>query len=292
MRRKFEKVIYLITAVITLLLIILSCSYWNSIVDNFETKPGDYLIQLLCMLIPILISLFLFHVESLERKDDLILQEQRLDKQEENQKQMQETFVEITNILDAQNTKQEKMGESLEKTALELRRIRLPKGLEFLYENIDRIEEYIQSDSRVQNTMNVVARHSAMEELLEKWREIELEEVPLKIRREFKSTRYFFENYSKLLFISYNFLVTQEKDLEKKNIFAIGFNASIRIVDMIAMASEKLNSLPDENRKDISKEDSQLLSIYYNDSKEKTVEALEKRIENFHSNLFKMKEML
>ena len=61
---------------------------------------------------------------------------------------------------------------------------------------------------------------------------------------------------------------------------------------MIAMASEKLNSLPDENRKDISKEDSQLLSIYYNDSKEKTVEALEKRIENFHSNLFKMKEML
>lgn len=287
-----KKVIYLITAVITLLLIILSCSYWNSIVDNFETKPGDYLIQLLCMLIPILISLFLFHVESLERKDDLILQEQRLDKQEENQKQMQETFVEITNILDAQNTKQEKMGESLEKTALELRRIRLPKGLEFLYENIDRIEEYIQSDSRVQNTMNVVARHSAMEELLEKWREIELEEVPLKIRREFKSTRYFFENYSKLLFISYNFLVTQEKDLEKKNIFAIGFNASIRIVDMIAMASEKLNSLPDENRKDISKEDSQLLSIYYNDSKEKTVEVLEKRIENFHSNLFKMKEML
>ena len=287
-----KKVIYLITAVITLLLIILSCSYWNSIVDNFETKPGDYLIQLLCMLIPILISLFLFHVESLERKDDLILQEQRLDKQEENQKQMQETFVEITNILDAQNTKQEKMGESLEKTALELRRIRLPKGLEFLYENIDRIEEYIQSDSRVQNTMNVVARHSAMEELLEKWREIELEEVPLKIRREFKSTRYFFENYSKLLFISYNFLVTQEKDLEKKNIFAIGFNASIRIVDMIAMASEKLNSLPDENRKDISKEDSQLLSIYYNDSKEKTVEVLEKRIENFHSNPFKMKEML
>ena len=287
-----KKVIYLITAVITLLLIILSCSYWNSIVDNFKTKPGDYLIQLLCMLIPILISLFLFHVESLERKDDLILQEQRLDKQEENQKQMQETFVEITNILDAQNTKQEKMGESLEKTALELRRIRLPKGLEFLYENIDRIEEYIQSDSRVQNTMNVVARHSAMEELLEKWREIELEEVPLKIRREFKSTRYFFENYSKLLFISYNFLVTQEKDLEKKNIFAIGFNASIRIVDMIAMASEKLNSLPDENRKDISKEDSQLLSIYYNDSKEKTVEVLEKRIENFHSNLFKMKEML
>lgn len=287
-----KKVIYLITAVITLLLIILSCSYWNSIVDNFETKPGDYLIQLLCMLIPVLISLFLFHVESLERKDDLILQEQRLDKQEENQKQMQETFVEITNILDAQNTKQEKMGESLEKTALELRRIRLPKGLEFLYENIDRIEEYIQSDSRVQNTMNVVARHSAMEELLEKWREIELEEVPLKIRREFKSTRYFFENYSKLLFISYNFLVTQEKDLEKKNIFAIGFNASIRIVDMIAMASEKLNSLPDENRKDISKEDSQLLSIYYNDSKEKTVEVLEKRIENFHSNLFKMKEML
>lgn len=287
-----KKVIYLITAVITLLLIILSCSYWNSIVGNFETKPGDYLIQLLCMLIPILISLFLFHVESLERKDDLILQEQRLDKQEENQKQMQETFVEITNILDAQNTKQEKMGESLEKTALELRRIRLPKGLEFLYENIDRIEEYIQSDSRVQNTMNVVARHSAMEELLEKWREIELEEVPLKIRREFKSTRYFFENYSKLLFISYNFLVTQEKDLEKKNIFAIGFNASIRIVDMIAMASEKLNSLPDENRKDISKEDSQLLSIYYNDSKEKTVEVLEKRIENFHSNLFKMKEML
>lgn len=287
-----KKVIYLITAVITLLLIILSCSYWNSIVNNFETKPGDYLIQLLCMLIPILISLFLFHVESLERKDDLILQEQRLDKQEENQKQMQETFVEITNILDAQNTKQEKMGESLEKTALELRRIRLPKGLEFLYENIDRIEEYIQSDSRVQNTMNVVARHSAMEELLEKWREIELEEVPLKIRREFKSTRYFFENYSKLLFISYNFLVSQEKDLEKKNIFAIGFNASIRIVDMIAMASEKLNSLPDENRKDISKEDSQLLSIYYNDSKEKTVEVLEKRIENFHSNLFKMKEML
>lgn len=287
-----KKVIYLITAVITLLLIILSCSYWNSIVNNFETKPGDYLIQLLCMLIPVLISLFLFHVESLERKDDLILQEQRLDKQEENQKQMQETFVEITNILDAQNTKQEKMGESLEKTALELRRIRLPKGLEFLYENIDRIEEYIQSDSRVQNTMNVVARHSAMEELLEKWREIELEEVPLKIRREFKSTRYFFENYSKLLFISYNFLVSQEKDLEKKNIFAIGFNASIRIVDMIAMASEKLNSLPDENRKDISKEDSQLLSIYYNDSKEKTVEVLEKRIENFHSNLFKMKEML
>ena len=220
-----KKVIYLITAVITLLLIILSCSYWNSIVDNFETKPGDYLIQLLCMLIPILISLFLFHVESLERKDDLILQEQRLDKQEENQKQMQETFVEITNILDAQNTKQEKMGESLEKTALELRRIRLPKGLEFLYENIDRIEEYIQSDSRVQNTMNVVARHYAMGELLEKWREIELEEVPLKIRREFKSTRYFFENYSKLLFISYNFLVTQEKDLEKKNIFAIGLNA-------------------------------------------------------------------
>lgn len=287
-----KKVIYLITAVITLLLIILSCSYWNSIVDNFETKPGDYLIQLLCMLIPILISLFLFHVESLERKDDLILQEQRLDKQEENQKQMQETFVEITNILDAQNTKQEKMGESLEKTALELRRIRLPKGLEFLYENIVRIEEYIQSDSRVQNTMNVVARHCAMGELLEKWREIELEEVPLKIRREFENTRYFFENYSKLLFISYNFLVSQEKDLEKKNIFAIGFNASIRIVDMIAMASEKLNSLPDENRKDISKEDSQLLSIYYNDSKEKTVEALEKRIENFHSNLFKMKEML
>lgn len=287
-----KKVIYLITAVITLLLIILSCSYWNSIVDNFETKPGDYLIQLLCMLIPILISLFLFHVESLERKDDLILQEQRLDKQEENQKQMQETFVEITNILDAQNTKQEKMGESLEKTALELRRIRLPKGLEFLYENIDRIEEYIQSDSRVQNTMNVVARHCAMGELLEKWREVELEEVPLKIRREFENTRYFFENYSKLLFISYNFLVTQEKDLEKKNIFAIGFNASIRIVDMIAMASEKLNSLPDENRKDISREDSQLLSIYYNDSKEKTVEVLEKRIEIFHSNLFKMKEML
>ena len=287
-----KKVIYLITAVITLLLIILSCSYWNSIVDNFETKPGDYLIQLLCMLIPILISLFLFHVESLERKDDLILQEQRLDKQEENQKQMQETFVEITNILDAQNTKQEKMGESLEKTALELRRIRLPKGLEFLYENIVRIEEYIQSDSRVQNTMNVVARHCAMGELLEKWREVELEEVPLKIRREFENTRYFFENYSKLLFISYNFLVSQEKDLEKKNIFAIGFNASIRIVDMIAMASEKLNSLPDENRKDISREDSQLLSIYYNDSKEKTVEALEKRIENFHSNLFKMKEML
>lgn len=287
-----KKVIYLITAVITLLLIILSCSYWNSIVNNFETKPGDYLIQLLCMLIPVLISLFLFHVESLERKDDLILQEQRLDKQEENQKQMQETFVEITNILDAQNTKQEKMGESLEKTALELRRIRLPKGLEFLYENIDRIEEYIQSDSRVQNTMNVVARHYAMGELLEKWREIELEEVPLKIRREFGNTRYFFEDYSKLLFISYKFLVSQEKDLEKKNIFAIGFNASIRIVDMIAMASEKLNSLPDENRKDISKEDSQLLSIYYNDSKEKTVEALEKRIENFHSNLFKMKEML
>ena len=287
-----KKVIYLITAVITLLLIILSCSYWNSIVNNFETKPGDYLIQLLCMLIPVLISLFLFHVESLERKDDLILQEQRLDKQEENQKQMQETFVEITNILDAQNTKQEKMGESLEKTALELRRIRLPKGLEFLYENIDRIEEYIQSDSRVQNTMNVVARHYAMGELLEKWSEIELEEVPLKIRREFGNARYFFEDYSKLLFISYNFLVSQEKDLEKKNIFAIGFNASIRIVDMIAMASEKLNSLPDENRKDISKEDSQLLSIYYNDSKEKTVEALEKRIENFHSNLFKMKEML
>lgn len=287
-----KKVIYLITAVITLLLIILSCSYWNSIVCNFETKPGDYLIQLLCMLIPILISLFLFHVESLERKDDLILQEQRLDKQEENQKQMQETFVEITNILDAQNTKQEKMGESLEKTALELRRIRLPKGLEFLYENIDRIEEYIQSDSRVQNTMNVAARYNAMGELLEKWREIKLEEVPLKIRREFENTRYFFENYSKLLFISYNFLVSQEKDLGKKNIFAIGFNASIRIVDMIAMASEKLNSLPDENRKDISKEDSQLLSIYYNDSKEKTVEALEKRIENFHSNLFKMKEML
>lgn len=287
-----KKVIYLITAVITLLLIILSCSYWNSIVDNFETKPGDYLIQLLCMLIPILISLFLFHVESLERKDDLILQEQRLDKQEENQKQMQETFVEITNILDAQNTKQEKMGESLEKTALELRRIRLPKGLEFLYENIVRIEEYIQSDSRVQNTMNVVARHCAMGELLEKWREVELEEVPLKIRREFENTRYFFENYSKLLFISYNFLVSQEKDLEKKNIFAIGFNASIRIVDMIAMASEKLNSLPDENRKDISREDSQLLSIYYNDSKEKTVEVLEKRIEIFLSNLFKMKEML
>lgn len=287
-----KKVIYLITAVITLLLIILSCSYWNSIVCNFETKPGDYLIQLLCMLIPILISLFLFHVESLERKDDLILQEQRLDKQEENQKQMQETFVEITNILDAQNTKQEKMGESLEKTALELRRIRLPKGLEFLYENIDRIEEYIQSDSRVQNTMNVAARYNAMGELLEKWREIKLEEVPLKIRREFENTRYFFENYSKLLFISYNFLVSQEKDLGKKNIFAIVFNASIRIVDMIAMASEKLNSLPDENRKDISKEDSQLLSIYYNDSKEKTVEALEKRIENFHSNLFKMKEML
>ena len=287
-----KKVIYLITAVITLLLIILSCSYWNSIVNNFETKPGDYLIQLLCMLIPVLISLFLFHVESLERKDDLILQEQRLDKQEENQKQMQETFVEITNILDAQNTKQEKMGESLEKTALELRRIRLPKGLEFLYENIVRIEEYIQSDSRVQNTMNVVARHCAMGELLEKWREIELEEVPLKIRREFGNARYFFEDYSKLLFISYNFLVSQEKDLEKKNIFAIGFNASIRIVDMIAMASEKLNSLPDENRKDISKEDSQLLSIYYNDSKEKTVEALEKRIENFHSNLFKIKEML
>ena len=287
-----KKVIYLITAVITLLLIILSCSYWNSIVDNFETKPGDYLIQLLCMLIPILISLFLFHVESLERKDDLILQEQRLDKQEENQKQMQETFVEITNILDAQNTKQEKMGESLEKTALKLRRIRLPKGLEFLYENIVRIEEYIQSDSRVQNTMNVVARHCAMGELLEKWREVELEEVPLKIRREFENTRYFFENYSKLLFISYNFLVSQEKDLEKKNIFAIGFNASIRIVDMIAMASEKLNSLPDENRKDISREDSQLLSIYYNDSKEKTVEVLEKRIEIFHSNLFKMKEML
>ena len=287
-----KKVIYLITAVITLLLIILSCSYWNSIVDNFETKPGDYLIQLLCMLIPILISLFLFHVESLERKDDLILQEQRLDKQEENQKQMQETFVEITNILDAQNTKQEKMGESLEKTALELRRIRLPEGLEFLYENIDRIEEYIQSDSRVQNTMNVVARHCAMGELLEKWREVELEEVPLKIRREFENTRYFFENYSKLLFISYNFLVSQEKDLEKKNIFAIGFNASIRIVDMIAMASEKLNSLPDDNRKDISREDSQLLSIYYNDSKEKTVEVLEKRIEIFHSNLFKMKEML
>lgn len=287
-----KKVIYLITAVITLLLIILSCSYWNSIVNNFETKPGDYLIQLLCMLIPILISLFLFHVESLERKDDLILQEQRLDKQEENQKQMQETFVEITNILDAQNTKQEKMGESLEKTALELRRIRLPKGLEFLYENIVRIEEYIQSDSRVQNTMNVVARHCAMGELLEKWREVELEEVPLKIRREFENTRYFFENYSKLLFISYNFLVSQEKDLEKKNIFAIGFNASIRIVDMIAMASEKLNSLPDENRKDISREDSQLLSIYYNDSKEKTVEVLEKRIEIFHSNLFKMKEML
>jgi uncharacterized protein YxeA len=287
-----KKVIYLITAVITLLLIILSCSYWNSIVDNFETKPGDYLIQLLCMLIPILISLFLFHVESLERKDDLILQEQRLDKQEENQKQMQETFVEITNILDAQNTKQEKMGESLEKTALELRRIRLPKGLEFLYENIVRIEEYIQSDSRVQNTMNVVARHCAMGELLEKWREVELEEVPLKIRREFENTRYFFENYSKLLFISYNFLVSQEKDLEKKNIFAIGFNASIRIVDMIAMASEKLNSLPDDNRKDISREDSQLLSIYYNDSKEKTVEVLEKRIEIFHSNLFKMKEML
>lgn len=262
-----KKVIYLITAVITLLLIILSCSYWNSIVNNFETKPGDYLIQLLCMLIPVLISLFLFHVESLERKDDLILQEQRLDKQEENQKQMQETFVEITNILDAQNTKQEKMGESLEKTALELRRIRLPKGLEFLYENIDRIEEYIQSDSRVQNTMNVVARHYAMGELLEKWREIELEEVPLKIRREFGNARYFFEDYSKLLFISYNFLVSQEKDLEKKNIFAIGFNASTRIVDMIAMASEKLNSLPDENRKDISKEDSQLLSIYYNDSK-------------------------
>lgn len=225
-------------------------------------------------------------------KDDLILQEQRLDKQEENQKQMQETFVEITNILDAQNTKQEKMGESLEKTALELRRIRLPKGLEFLYENIVRIEEYIQSDSRVQNTMNVVARHCAMGELLEKWREVELEEVPLKIRREFENTRYFFENYSKLLFISYNFLVSQEKDLEKKNIFAIGFNASIRIVDMIAMASEKLNSLPDENRKDISREDSQLLSIYYNDSKEKTVEVLEKRIEIFHSNLFKMKEML
>lgn len=206
-----KKVIYLITAVITLLLIILSCSYWNSIVNNFETKPGDYLIQLLCMLIPVLISLFLFHVESLERKDDLILQEQRLDKQEENQKQMQETFVEITNILDAQNTKQEKMGESLEKTALELRRIRLPKGLEFLYENIDRIEEYIQSDSRVLNTMNVVARHYAMGELLEKWREIELEEVPLKIRREFGNARYFFEDYSKLLFISYNFWYLKRK---------------------------------------------------------------------------------
>lgn len=269
-----KKVIYIVTLLILIVLIASSYHYWENIANDFKSKPGDYLIQLLCMLIPILISLFLFHVENQERKADLELQERRLDRQEENQKNMQDSLDKMTKVLAIQSSQQDEMGKHLVTTATELRRIRLPQAYEFLYENFEDIKKYLNKDVVVQNTMNVLARVNAMQGILSKWKMIDNNEIPINIRQKFLSTKNFFEVYSKLLNSSYFYLVKIEEEVTTSNVFCLTLNKTTLVTDLISEVVDKINSLSKEEQDQLDEDERLFVSIY--NSKEKISSEIEK----------------
>lgn len=140
--------------------------------------------------------------------------------------------------LEKQNIQQEKIAEYMEKTAIELRRTRRPEGIVFIYKNYRLLKEYVNLSDGVQNTLNIVARITALENIYKEWNEIDDEEVPLALLDSFSNARYFLEQYIALLHLSWNILIDDEK--EKKNItanddfFHLGLNKPISILELIS----------------------------------------------------------
>ena len=126
------------------------------ILSKLNDDPGNYLVQIICMLIPLSVTFYFFYISLMQRETD------EKDRRKNNDKE-QLIYNEILERLEKQNIQQEKIAEYMEKTAIELRRTRRPEGIVFIYKNYRLLKEYVNLSDGVQNTLNIVARITALE---------------------------------------------------------------------------------------------------------------------------------
>lgn len=216
---------------ISLIIIICAYCFWRRITYKFCSDPGSYLLQIICMLIPLFVTFYMFYVESNERKQDNRQQEKQIKQQQESQKQ-------IIKSLTGQIINQKKLSNYILSISEEINKMRRPRGLSFIYKYKDTLNKYVSSSDQVQTTVNVTARYIALEKICKEWANIKDDEIPLTKLHDFNWTRNFLKEYMILLLISWDFLIEKaEKSGEIKkvnNIFGVGFNNCMHISTMVA----------------------------------------------------------
>ena len=199
-----KKFMYVFLGVASALMLIIILNF-QVILSKLNDDPGNYLVQIICMLIPLSVTFYFFYISLMQRETD------EKDRRKNNDKE-QLIYNEILERLEKQNIQQEKIAEYMEKTAIELRRTRRPEGIVFIYKNYRLLKEYVNLSDGVQNTLNIVARITALENIYKEWNEIDDEEVPLALLDSFSNARYFLEQYIALLHLSWNILIDDEKE--------------------------------------------------------------------------------
>lgn len=218
---------------ILIILAVVFCGYCfrQQIVSRFKSDPGNYLLQLICMLVPLFVTFYLFLIESNQRREDNQQQEKQIKEQQANQ-------TKIIKLLDNQNQKQKELSNDILLVSNEINKMRGPRGLSFIYKYSATLQKYVSSSDRVQSTMNIIARYTALEKINKEWASIKDDEVPLTILDIFNSAREFSKEYVILLFISWDFLIEQAESSgelkEISNIFDVGFTNCISISEMVS----------------------------------------------------------
>ena len=243
--------------------------FYQKICESIKTKHVDYLFQYLIMIVPIVISLILFYIE--------------LNDQRKHQLKMQESLEKMNSILSEQITQQNEMGRLLETTATELRRMRLPKAYDFIYENYNNIKLLFNNDNKITHIINVIARISSMDEIEKKWSSVSSDEIPLSIREEFELAKNYFSEYHKLLKVAYHFIMYKhsEGNEKKENSFGLAFNQEYTVSELILYTQSQINSLSQVEKNKLNKEIN--ISITSYDSEDKIIRVIENIERNIDS---------
>lgn len=257
--------------------------FYQKICESIKTKHVDYLFQYLIMIVPIVISLILFYIESNDRRKEILNQEKQLNDQRKHQLKMQESLEKMNSILSEQITQQNEMGRLLETTATELRRMRLPKAYDFIYENYNNIKLLFNNDNKITHIINVIARISSMDEIEKKWSSVSSDEIPLSIREEFELAKNYFSEYHKLLKVAYHFITYKhsEGNEKKENPFGLAFNQECTVSELILYTQSQINSLSQVEKNKLNKEIN--ISITSYDSEDKIIRVIENIERNIDS---------
>ena len=265
--------------------------YRIEVIKDFRSRPVEYLIQYIIMMLPIVVSLIFFYIEKNDRKNEEMQQRKQLEDQKKHQINMQKSLEEMTKVLDTQSSQQEEISKYLLTTATELRRIRLPQAFEFLYRNYYRIKYLLDEKITIQNSFNVVGIKYEMNGIIKEWKEVNSEEIPLFIRREFESTKYFFEFYFKLLGTSYDYLIKiSDNDQGNLDYFHLALNKNILVIDLISKAMSKMQSLSQQDIERLSNDEKYMIARY--ESREEllqSIRSLSKDLDTMYEKMEKWK---
>lgn len=278
----------IVIAIIPLLFLAI---YRIEVIKDFRSRPVEYLIQYIIMMLPIVVSLIFFYIEKNDRKNEEVQQRKQLEDQKKHQINMQKSLEEMTKVLDTQSSQQEEISKYLLTTATELRRIRLPQAFDFLYRNYYRIKNLLDEKITIQNYTNVVGIKYEMNGIIKEWKEVNSEEVPLFIRREFESTKYFFEFYFKLLGTSCDYLIKiSENDQGNLDYFHLALNKNILVIDLISKAMSKMKSLSQQDIEMLNNDEKYMITLY--ESREEllqSIRSLSKDLETMYEKMEKWK---